>query len=99
MSEFISEPIHPMPGSFDAGAMSRGEPGLLASFTWRGEIYQVTQVLEQWITTSPEGGHGEVYLRRHWWRITTDRGVTMKLYCERQAKGKQRWYVYTVVGG
>ena len=34
MSELVSEPIVPQAGSFDTGAMGRGEPGLPAAFTW-----------------------------------------------------------------
>jgi hypothetical protein len=39
--EFVSEAIVPVAGTFDAGAMSRGEPGLPARFTWRDKIYTV----------------------------------------------------------
>ena len=66
---FISEPIVPTPGTFDVRAMTRGEPGLPARFTWRGDEYEVADVLTVWTTSTPEGGSGEVYLRRHWWEI------------------------------
>lgn len=95
MEQFISEPIKPQPGTFDAQEMARGEPGLPARFTWRGDEHRVAEVYEKWVTSSPEPG-GEVYLRRHWWSILTDRGVRMKLYCERQGKAKGRWYLYTI---
>ncbi|MCC6680855.1 MAG: hypothetical protein IT445_08120 [Phycisphaeraceae bacterium] len=99
MPQFISEPITPAPGSFDAAAMARGEPGLPSRFTWRNLEHHVTDVLQTWTTSSPEGGSGEMYLRRHWWLLRTDRGQTMKIYCERHPRhpqNKQRWFVYTL---
>lgn len=95
MPTFISEPLRPVRGSFDAGGMARGEPGLPLRFTWRKEEHAVVDVAEKWITS----GHspcGETYLRRHWWKITTDQGVTMTVYCDRQKKSAHRWHVYTV---
>lgn len=97
--QLISEPIQPEPGTFGASAMARGEPGLPMRFAWRNESYAVEEVLSAWKESSPEGGSGESYLRRHYWEVLTDRGVVMKLYCERQAKrrnAKARWFVYTV---
>jgi hypothetical protein len=49
--------------------MARGEAGLPAQFHWRDILYEVRRVLEEWKTSSPEGGSGELYLRRHWFRI------------------------------
>lgn len=96
---FISEPITPRPGTFDRNAMARGEPGLPTGFTWRGESYTIAQVQTVWTTSSPEGGSGEMYLRRHWWQVLTTSGEVMKIYCQRQAKSrnaKARWFLYTV---
>lgn len=98
--EFISEPITPTPGSFDAAAMSRGEPGLPRQFTWRGAQYTVAAILRAWKSSAREGGVGELYLRRHWYTIQTTDGHRMTLYCERQTKNpkkpKARWWLYTV---
>ena len=99
MPRFISESIQPAPGTFPAQAMARGEPGLPARFTWRGDEYAVADVITAWTTSSPEGGSGEVYLRRHWWEVKTVDGVVMKIYCERQKKrrdAKSRWFLYSV---
>jgi len=95
---FVSEPMTPEAGSFDASGIARGEPGLAARFTWRGKRHAVVEVLSVWKTSSPEGGSGEVYLRRHWWAVRTDRGLVLKVYCERQSKSgrKRRWHVYTM---
>ena len=99
--EFICEELVPAPGTFDAGAMSRGEPGLPARFTWRGVEYRVAGVVRQWKTSGPcHSGSDEVYLRRHWYQVVTEPRAVMTVYCDRQAKDrrrpKKRWWVYTV---
>jgi hypothetical protein len=96
--DFVSEPIVPEPGSSDAAAMARGEPGLPAAFTWRGNRYAVARLVASWKTTGTD--RGETYLRRHWYSVATATGETMTLYCERQARNrkrpKARWWVYSV---
>src|SRR2546430_8122262 len=96
--DFVSEPIVPDRGTADASAMSRGEPGLPRSFTWRANHCRVARVISKWKTSSRE--RGDLYLRRHWYEIQTTTGVRMTLYCERQAKNrknpKARWWVYTI---
>jgi hypothetical protein len=97
--EFISEPITPTPGRFDASAMSRDEPGIPSEFIWRGKPCVVAQVLSTWKTTGND--RGETYLRRHWFRILTTDGRQMTLYCERQARSKNpksRWWIYSLQG-
>lgn len=99
---FVSEPIAPEAGSFDPAGIARGEPGLPKRFTWRGTAYEVQEVLTVWKSSTPEGGGGEMYLRRHWWEVRTACGAVMKLYCERQPKRsdpKTRWFLYTVTTG
>ncbi len=101
MSErFISESLTPIKGSFDPTGIARGEPGMPLRFVWRDRPLRVVDVEEVWKTSSPEGGSGEMYLRRHWWKVRVDTGQVMTIYCERQAKrrnAKSRWFVYTVV--
>ncbi len=97
--QFISEPIVPVPGTFDTRSIAQGEPGLPQRFTWRGDEYTVSEVLAVWKTSSPDTT-GEVYLRRHWWELRTTTGHIMKLYFERQKNrknAKARWFIYTVV--
>ena len=100
--QFISEPITPVPGTSAPTTMARGEPGLPARFTWRGVGYAVSQVLERWKSSTPEGGRAgaERYVRRHWYAIETSSGQRMTLYCDRQVrnrkKPKARWWLYTV---
>jgi len=102
--EFVSEAMTPVAGTGDAGAMARGEPGIPSRFTWRDTEYSLVGVMETWKTSSPcKHGGGEVYLRRHWYRILTDPPAVMTVYCTRQAprsntrnRPKPRWWIYTV---
>ena len=99
--QFVSEPIVPVAGTARARDMARGEPGLPARFTWRGAEYRLAGVIRRWKTSGPcHHGSGEMYLRRHWYRILTDPPAVMTLYCERQARrglrAKSRWFLYTV---
>ena len=96
--EFISEPISPLAGTFDTRAMSRGEPGLPAGFTRRGELLRVVDVLQAWKESSREGGTGEWYLRRHYYRLRMSDGSAWIVYFIRQsptgANPKARWFLF-----
>lgn len=98
--ELISEEIRPVPGSIDAASMSVGEPGLPRRFTWRGDVYQIAEVVERWKSTAHEGGRptGETYVRRHWVDLVTSTGKRMMIYCERQnrKRGQSRWWLYQI---
>ncbi len=102
MPEFVSEPIVPVKGCFDAAAMGRGEPGLPAGFTWRGEAFSVVGLLGKWKGTSAEGGRagGQVYLRRHYYELRMSDGSRWTVYFTRQTpksgSAKIRWFLYTV---
>jgi hypothetical protein len=63
---FVSEPIQPAAGTFDAAGMTRGEPGLPKQFTWRDQHYTVAEVIEAWKEDGPcRNGSPEMYLRKH----------------------------------
>ncbi len=99
--EFVSEPIMPVAGTFDAAGMTRGEPGLPSRFVWREQEYAVADVLEAWKESGPcRSGGGEMYLRKHWFKIRTDDGLEMTVYFERQPRtkrqSKKRWWLYTI---
>jgi hypothetical protein len=99
--EFISEPITPVPGTFETAAMTRGEPALPGRFVWRDREYATTEVLETWKESgSCSSGGGEQYVRKHWYRIRADNGLRMTIYFERQSRSKSqnrtRWWLYTV---
>ena len=100
--EFVSEPIVPVAGTFDATGMTRCEPGLPSRFVWREQEYTTADVLEAWKETGPcRSGGAEQYLRKHWFNIRTDDGLEMTIYFESQPRGKNktRWWLYTVKGG
>ena len=98
---FVCEAISPEVGTFATGSMARGTPGLPRGFTWRGEMFQVAEVLDQWKTTSScRHGSAEKYVRRHWFDIQDESGRRMTLYFDRQSKNakrpKDRWFLYEV---
>ena len=101
-SDFVSEPITPHGGRFDAAAMGRGEPGLPGGFDWRDEAYEVVERLEAWKESEREKGRagGELYLRRHCYRLRMSDGSIWTVYFTRQpspsGSAKARWFLYTV---
>ena len=102
--QFIGEPMVPARGTADPAGMARGEPGLPARFTWRGRGYRVLGVVKAWKSSGPcRSGCGEVYLRRHWYRIVTDPRAVLTVYFERQARSakrsKARWWIYSACTG
>ena len=102
--EFIGEALTPRAGSGDVAGMARGEPGLPKLFTWRDVEYRITGVISAWKSSGPcQSGASEMYLRRHWYKIATEPAMIMTIYCDRQAKNRQRpknrWWIYTVECG
>jgi hypothetical protein len=97
--EFIGEELHPIAGEGDALAMARGEPGLPRRFLWRDREYRVIGVIETWKTSGPcRHGGGEMYLRKHWYRIRVEPDAVLTVYCDRQARDrkrpKARWWIF-----
>jgi hypothetical protein len=100
-SEFVSESIVPDAGTFDAGAMAKGQPGLPTGFTWRDQHYQIREALEEWKESEAEFHRsGEKYYRKHFWKIRVDTGQFMTLYAVRHVKrgqsAKRRWWLLSV---
>ena len=100
--EFICEELTPVAGTADAAAMARGEPGLPGRFLWRGRPFRVAGLIEAWKTVGPCRSNSrskEMYLRRHWYRVLVEPGRVMTIYCDRQAKDrnrpKSRWFIYS----
>ncbi len=97
--QFISEPIKPVPSTLDAERMAAGEPGLPAEFIWHGETLVIARVCRSWRETGPcRHGSGEQYVRKHWYEVLDNRGRTLKIYFERNPRGKQRrtrWRLYS----
>lgn len=100
VTEFISEPITPSAGTFDVSRMGRGEPGLPEGFTWREESASIVEVVETWKQSSREGGVGELYLRRHYYKLRMSDGSVWTVYFVRQAprsgNRKARWFLYSL---
>ena len=102
MPDLISAPITPHAGTFDTAPMGRGEPGLPRGFDWRGESRTVIEPLGAWKHSSREGARagGDLYLRRHYYRLRMDDGSIWTVYFVRQAprsgNPKSRWFLYTV---
>ncbi|MEK6674419.1 MAG: DUF6504 family protein [Planctomycetota bacterium] len=102
MQELVSELIQPQGGGFNTLRMGRGEPGLPQAFTWRGRAYTILHELQAWKESSPEGGHtgGELYLRRHYYKLRMSDGTNWTVYFLRQTprtgQSRHRWYLYSV---
>ncbi|MBN1268411.1 MAG: cytoplasmic protein [Kiritimatiellae bacterium] len=98
--EFISEPLEPDAATFDTARMASGEPGLPQSFTWRGRTIRIVEVRRSWKDTGPcHHGSGEKYLRKHWYEVATEADGVLRIYFERQARGKRgtaRWWLYSM---
>jgi hypothetical protein len=99
MKRMVSEPIDPEAGSFDAGAMAAGVPGLPTAFVWHGSSRRVIACRRAWKSLRPEASGGELYLRRHYYELEMEDGARWVVYCLRQPStakgGRQRWYLYT----
>lgn len=98
--QFVSEAIQPVIATYDTARMAAGEPGLPREFAWRGRTIEVAAMLRTWRETG-KCGHGspERYVRKHWYEITTASGETMKIYFERQPRGKhrgERWWLFSI---
>ncbi len=100
MSEFVSESISPIAGTSDTLAMARGEPGLPSGFTWRGVAYTVERTMSAWKLSTREGGVGELYLRRHYYKLRMIDGAMWTVYFTRQTPRsgppRRRWFLYTI---
>jgi hypothetical protein len=95
--EFVSEPLEPVGGFADTGALARGEPSVPVAFIWRGARHDVARVLSSGRVMGED--RGDTYLRRHTFEIETTGGLRMAIYFERNPSSRPRrkgWWVYTV---
>ncbi len=116
MSELISEAVTPLLNGhsrsnagnvrgLDAAAMARGEPGLPGGFVWRGCEYRIVERLAVWKESSREGSSagGDLYLRRHCYRLKMSDGTEWNVYFVRQSpksgNARVRWFLYTIDTG
>ena len=99
-TQFISEPIEPL--ELANTSMAAGEPALPQRFRWRKVEYTIAEVMSKEREFQPEGhtAGNEKYLRKHWFVILTTSGERIRIYCERQARGRnkaQRWWLYSIL--
>lgn len=95
----VLEPIEPEPGSFDAHAMARGEPGVPRRFAWRGTRYEVAEVLRTERETENYSGHPrDTYARRHTFWVRTTTGEIMRIAASRAAgAAAPRWMLREIL--
>lgn len=99
---FVSEPLIPLGGSFDAAGMSRGEPGLPHRFRWRRREWEVGEVLDRWKKYGDcRHGSGERYVRQHAFRLRTTDGAILTVCFQRSfgrspSRSRSRWWVQTL---
>ena len=88
---------HAVPGN-----MAGGEPGLPTGFTWHGDSFEIVEQLAAWKQSSREvsRAQGDLYLRRHDYRLRMSDETTWVVYFVRQAprsgSPKMRWFLYTI---
>jgi hypothetical protein len=95
---FIGEALTPLDMSFSLSPMATGKPGLPRKFSWKGDEFSITEVLEEWKECGDcRHGSGERYVRKHWFRVRTTLDLEMKIYFERQGRssGGSRWRLYS----
>ena len=97
----VSEPLRPLLGDADEGAVAIGEPVLPGRFLWGERECVVAKVLETWKElSSGSRAMPDRYVRKHWYRVRTADGLEMKLYFERKARSagqaKRRWWLFSV---
>ena len=98
---FVSESLQPLVATADPAAMADGGPGLPKEFRWRGRTLEVAGLLRSWRETGRcRHGSGEMYVRKHWFEVVTSERETLKIYFERQPRGRRRgeprWWLYTI---
>jgi len=97
---FVSEVIIPVVATCDTSRMAAGEPGLPREFVWRGQTVEIAAVLHTWRETGKcSHGSPELYVRKHWYEVVTTSDCTMKIYFDRQPRGRRkggRWWLFSI---
>ena len=103
VKRFVGEALQPVKGTFDAGRMAAGGPGLPEAFMWRGACVRIARVLNAWRETAPcRHGSDERYVSKHWFDVQTENAETMRLYFERRVRKhalSARWWLFSVETG
>ena len=97
---FVSGVIRPVGAAWDTSRMAVGEPGLPRQFVWRGQAIEIASVLRTWRETGKcRHGSPELYVRKHWFEVTTTGNTTMKIYFDRHPRGQRksdRWWLFSI---
>ena len=97
---FVSEAIKPLTETADTSRMAIGEPGLPRQLVWRDRTITVKAVLRSWRETGKcHHGSPEMYVRKHWYEVATVSDGVMKIYFDRQGKGRKkapRWWLFSI---
>ncbi len=98
-TQFVSEWIKPVTATLNTSRMAAGEPGLPSEFVWRGETVTVVRIRKAWREAGPcRHGSGEQYVRKHWYEVEDAGGRVLKMYFDRNPRGKQarRWCLFSL---
>jgi len=97
---FVSEPITPVTTTCDTSRMAIGEPGLPRQFVWRGSTIEIAAVLCTWRETGRcRHGSAEMYVRKHWYEVTTVANGIMTIYFDRHprhGRKEARWWLLSI---
>lgn len=100
-ARFVSEAIEPIGDDFVPEPVPVGEPAVPQRFRWRDEEFAVARICDRWKETrSDTHKSGQQYLYKHWYRIQTGDGRTIKVYFERRPRSagqaKRRWWLFSI---
>lgn len=102
VDRLVSEAVTPLTATADTASMAIGGSGLPQQFRWRDRTVTVATVLRTWRQTGAcRHGSPERYVRRHWYEVATVSDGIMKLYFERQPRGRRngaRWWLFSIRG-
>jgi len=93
----ILEAVEPHPLTYDTTMLATGVPGVPRQFDWRGETFEVEEILDAKKELTVD--RGDAYVRRHVVTIRTICGKTMKLAGARGLKSGRapRWILRSIV--
>jgi hypothetical protein len=96
-ARFVGEALVPAATYLPSSALSRGEPPLPVSFSWKSAELPVHEVLRTWRSTTTD--RGDDYLAKLWYEFKTSSDRVAVIYFDRKARSKRaRWWLYSISG-